>query len=67
MSRPAARVRHDEVTRLVKAVRACGLEIARVTFDGTNVDVIIGNSGESQASPVDAKATNGGLIREPKP
>lgn len=40
MTRRAAKVTHSEVTRLVKAVQACGLPIARVTFDGERVDVV---------------------------
>lgn len=67
MSRAAARINHDEVVRMVKAVKACGLPIARVTFDGNNVAVIIGDSGESLARPVDHERQDDGLIREPQP
>lgn len=53
MSRALARIKHDEVVRLVKAVRACGLDVSRVSFDGAKVDVIIGHSGEQAPTPVD--------------
>ena len=42
MARRAAKITHDEVTRLVKAVKGCGLPVRRVTFDGDKVDVVIG-------------------------
>lgn len=64
MSRTAARITQDEVARMVKAVRSTGLSIARVTFDGKRVDVII---GETEASPLDDEPQNDGLLREPKP
>lgn len=66
MSRPAARIRHDEITRMVKAVQACGLSVARVTYDGHRIDVIIGESGEKVAAPIDQHANDEGLIREPQ-
>lgn len=50
MARRAARITHDEVTRIVKAVRDCKLPIERVTYDGERVDVII---GEPNAEDVD--------------
>lgn len=50
MARRAAKITHDEVTRLVKAVCACKLPVQRVTFDGVKVDVII---GEPDAAPLD--------------
>jgi hypothetical protein len=49
MSRPAARITHTEVTRLIKAVQACGLPIARVTFDGEKVEVVVGGEKSSRA------------------
>ena len=55
MSRFAARIKHDEIVRMVKAVRSCGLPVARVTFDGTRVDVIIGDSGENPEARVDER------------
>lgn len=65
MSRTAARIKHDEIARMVKAVRSCGLPVARVTFDGNRIDVIIGNSGEKPEPAVDEREDGGGLIREP--
>lgn len=53
MSRLAARIRHDEIARMLKAVQSCGLPVARVTFDGTKVDVIIGESGENPGGALD--------------
>jgi len=42
MSRKAARITYDEVTRMVKAVRDLGLPINRIVFDGHRVSVVIG-------------------------
>lgn len=56
MTRVAARLRHDEIARMVKAVQSCGLSVARVTFDGNRVDVIIGESGEKVSASVDDHA-----------
>jgi hypothetical protein len=53
MTRRAARITKIEVERVIAAVQACGLPVARVTFDGERVDVII--SGE----PAVAKAVGG--------
>lgn len=51
MSRRAARITHDEVTRMVKAVRDLGLPIGRVVFDGSALSVVIGGeSGDSLPS-----------------
>ena len=66
MSRALARIKHDEVVRLVKAVRACGLDVSRVSFDGAKVDVIIGHSGEPAPAQVDEPANDEGPIREPQ-
>ncbi len=52
MGRRAAKITHDEVTRLVKAVTACGLPVQRVVFDGERVDVVI---GEPDKTEVDSK------------
>lgn len=41
MTRRAAKVTASEVERLIKAVKAAGLPIARVTFDGDRVDVVV--------------------------
>lgn len=64
--RVAARISQDEVARMLKAVRSSGLSVARVTFDGSRVDVIIGDSGEKIAGPVDPPETKPRLIREPQ-
>lgn len=66
MTRAAARINQDEVVRLVKAVRSCGLDVSRVTFDGNRVDVIIGHSGDIIPLPVDQGAKVDGPIREPQ-
>ena len=66
MTRRAARITEDEVRRAVKAVLALGLPVARVSFNGDKVDVIIGESGETSAPRVDAPANDEGLIREPQ-
>lgn len=63
MSRPAARIRHDEVVRMVKAVRACGLPVSRITFDGNRLDVVIGDSGDENDLQLDA-ANNGAPVKE---
>lgn len=65
MSRPVSRISHDEVARMVKAVRSAGMSIARVSFDGAKVDVIIGESGERPKIAVDAEK-KGENLREPK-
>lgn len=44
MGRLAAKIKHDEVVRIVKAVKACGLPVARVSFDGERVDIVIGEN-----------------------
>jgi hypothetical protein len=67
MSRRAARITHDEVTRMVKAVRDLGLPIGRVIFDGVSLSVVIG--GDNGEKPVEANSqdeTVVPLIRKPK-
>lgn len=67
MTRRAARITHDEVTRMVKAVRDLGLPIGRVIFDGVSLSVVIG--GDSGDKPVPANTADIAvvpLIREPK-
>lgn len=66
MGRATARLRHDEITRMVKAVQSCGLPVARVTFDGERVDVIIGESGEKAGASIDREAQRDAPIREPQ-
>lgn len=65
--RRAARITHDEVTRMVKAVRDLGLPIGRVVFDGLELSVVIG--GDSGEKPVPANGQDGAVVRllaEPK-
>ena len=67
MTRRAARITHDEVTRMVKAVRDLGLPIGRVIFDGTSLSVVIG--GDSGEKPIPVGGQDGKvvpLLREPK-
>lgn len=67
MSRRAARITHDEVTRMVKAVRDLGLPIGRVVFNGTDLSVVIGvDIGEDHTKPSGHDNDDTGLIREPK-
>lgn len=67
MSRRAARITHDEVTRMVKAVRDLGLPIGRVIFDGASVSVVIGGeSGDIAPLPPSQPESPTPLIREPK-
>jgi hypothetical protein len=42
MPRTRARITHDEVVRLIKDVQSAGLPIARVSFDGVTVEVVVG-------------------------
>jgi hypothetical protein len=67
MSRARARITHDEVTRMVKAVRDLGLPIGRVIFDGVSVSVVIGGeSGDIIPLPPSNDPKPTPLIREPK-
>lgn len=67
MSRRAARITHDEVTRMVKAVRDLGLPIGRVIFDGVSLSVVIGgDSGEKLVQANSQDETVVPLIRKPK-
>lgn len=65
--RRAAKITHDEVTRMLKAVRDLGLPIGRVVFDGNSVSVVIGGDSGERPAP-EAMQDNGepALIREPK-
>jgi hypothetical protein len=47
MTRRAARITKIEVERVIAAVQARGLPVARVTFDGERVDVVVGAEGLS--------------------
>lgn len=67
MTRRAARITHDEVTRMVKAVRDLGLPIGRVIFDGQALSVVIGvDSGEKPVEANTQDETVVPLIRKPK-
>lgn len=68
MTRPAARITEDEVRRMVKAVAACGLPIARVTFDGAVINVVIGSGdiGEKSSDTSGQGQDKPTLIREPQ-
>lgn len=67
MTRRAARITHDEVTRMVKAVRDLGLPIGRVVFDGSALSVVIGGeSGEDQPATAGQMPELVPLLREPK-
>lgn len=70
MGRNAARITHDEVVRMVKAVRTCGLPIARVTFDGNRVDVVIGKPESASSEPntdlPSKEPASSGLLAEPE-
>lgn len=67
MTRRAARITHDEVTRMVKAVRDLGLPIGRVIFDGSSLSVVIGgDSGEKPVEMGSQDETVVPLLRKPK-
>jgi hypothetical protein len=53
MSRVAARIRQDEVARMIRAAQSCGLHVKGVEFDGGKVAVMTGESGEKVPEPVD--------------
>lgn len=60
VSRRAAKVTHDEVTRMVKAVLSLGLPVSSVDFDGSKVSVKIAHSGDKPEAEGDT------LIRVPQ-
>lgn len=67
MSRRAARISHDEVTRMVKAVRDLGLPIGRVIFDGVSLSVVIGVDIGEKPEPANGQPTAVvSLLAEPK-
>lgn len=67
MTRRAARITHDEVTRMVKAVRDLGLPIGRVVFNGTELSVVIGWDSGDIPPPANGQDNEPPkLIREPK-
>lgn len=60
--RRQARISHDEVTRIVKAVMLCGLKIERVDFDGATLSVVIAQSDRPKQDTAEAVK----LLREPR-
>ncbi len=66
MSRVAARIRQDEIARMVKGVQQGGLKGAEVMFDGERVRVIVGDSGHSLAPPLDDTLDEDRPLAEPK-
>lgn len=67
MSRRAARITHDEVTRVVKAVRDLGFNIGRVVYNGEAVEVVIdGDSVDNAPAPIPNADPSSPLLREPK-
>ncbi|TIO15574.1 MAG: hypothetical protein E5X86_19575 [Mesorhizobium sp.] len=67
MTRRLARITHDEVTRMVKAIRDLGLPIGRVIFDGDALSVVIGvDSGDKTTETASQDATVVPLLRKPK-
>jgi hypothetical protein len=67
VTRRAARITSDEVTRMVKAVRDLGLPIGRVVFDGSALSVVIGGeSGEDLPATGRQLPEPVPLLREPK-
>lgn len=68
MGRPAARVRYDEITRLLKAVKAAGVDIGAVRFNGEAVEIVpkSGDSGENAPAPLEKHSPSDGPIREPQ-
>lgn len=66
MSRAPCRIRQDEVARMIRAAKACGLSVKGVRFDGETVSVIIGESGEDQITTIDVQDEAPRLIREPQ-
>jgi len=68
VSRASARVNHDEVVRMVKAVQRCGLPIGEVVYENGRVRLVIGGDSGNKVPPlVDAAGEDEGLIREPQP
>lgn len=58
MSRTAARVKQDEVARMIRAIQACGLPIDRVECRDGKVKIVIGgDSGEKTGNAIDGIGT----------
>ncbi|WP_339642195.1 hypothetical protein [uncultured Pelagibacterium sp.] len=56
MARTKARIHHDEVVRMIKAVQSCGLSVSSVSFDGEQLEVVVREP---------SKRPDFGPIREP--
>lgn len=48
---------------MLRAARSAGLKVARYSFDGNKVDIII---ADNDAEPVDKPDESNGLLREPQ-
>jgi len=67
VSRALARIKHDEVVRMVKAVQRCGLPIGEVVYENGRVRlVIVGDSGNNAPPLVDEGDGADGPLREPQ-
>lgn len=68
MTRRAARISHDEIARMVRAVRREGMSIGAVEFDGEKLRIVVnnGDSGETQVTPPALVPEGKTLLREPK-
>lgn len=51
MSRPAARIKYDEVARLIKAATTCGLTVTRIIYDGERVEIVTGPADRLDIEP----------------
>lgn len=63
MSRPAARIKYDEVARLIRAATACGLAVTRIIYDGERVEIVTGSVGGWGADSAPAPSSD----EQPKP
>lgn len=66
MGRPAARIKQDEVARMIRAAQSCGLRVNGVAFDGNKISVMIGESGEIADRGIDGGQQEDKPIREPQ-
>ena len=63
MPRRQARIGHDEVARLIKAVLSSGQKIDRVIYDGEKVSVVVWQPGTDRADK--SEGPYGKPLREP--
>jgi len=67
MTRRAARITHDEVSRLLKAAKASGFPVGRIEYDGRSVSLVISvDTVETPEKTIAPPEEDEGLIREPK-